>query len=202
MMYDTCLVQRLTAPSTSDMHDKIEHVFGGASKIDMGPEGFKILRTIFTFDYMGAAEYEFGSVPRVLKALAEDHDKLMATHIVVPADKIEPNWKRQRPKRTAKGKIAKKQPVFPPINDKVVYVLCRKEHLSEVDKRVNLLAGSKIRTKMGTRFPETLDPIGEFDGKVTGWLELDNGFLFFVDKVMWRKTTALFTGEDPAPETP
>lgn len=56
---------------------------------------------------------------------------------------------------------------------------------------------------MGSRFSDALDPIGETDSfvlSVKGWLELDNGFLFFVDKAMWRRTVQLFTDTDPAPE--
>jgi len=201
-MNNTYLVQRLDAPTKTNMHDKIEHAFGGASKIAMSPEGFQLLRDVFSFDYMGAAEYEFGTVPNVLKTIVEDSANLVATSIVVPVASIEPNWERKRPTRTAKGAVAKKQPKHPPITDKVVYVLCRKDHLPEVEKRVNLLAGGKIRTKMGTAFPDALDPIDEFDARTRGWLELDNGFFFFLDKTMWRKTTVLFTGTDPAPEAP
>ena len=202
-MNNTYLVQRLNAPPKSDMHDKIEHAFGGASMINMGPEGFKLLRDVFSFDYMGAAEYEFGTVPKVLSAVVADSTRLVATTITIQAANIEPNWKRKYPTHTTKGEPKKKkQPKRPTITDKVVYVLCRKEHLPEVEARINLLAGGKIRTKMGTAFPNSLDPLDEHDGRAMGWLELDNGFFFFLDRTMWRKTATLFTGTDPAPEAP
>jgi len=200
MMLDSYLVQRLKDPPKSDLHAKIEQAFGGS--IGMSPEGLKLLRDVFSFDYMGAAEYEFGAIPKCLKTLVADADQLVATPMTVLAKDIEPNWNRKHPARTKAGKLAKKQPVHPPVADRVVYLLCRKEHLQGAQESIVKLAGHKARTKMGSHFQAVLDPIGEeYTLETKGWLELDNGFLFFIDRDMWRKSTLLFMGKDPAPET-
>jgi hypothetical protein len=200
---DTYLVQRLKDAYRTEQDEKIERAFGG-DRIQMGPDGWQALRSVFSFDYMGAAEYEFGTIPKCLNAMGMDHAKLVATQITVPANEIEPNWGRKRTAKTAKGKPRKRQPILPPVMDRTVYLLCRQEHVQGAEERIRLLAGNKIRTKMGTNFPQALDPI-EVQGstlalETKGWLELDNGFLFFVDKAMWRRATMLFTGTDPAPE--
>lgn len=195
-MIGTWLVQRLGAPPRSELAAKAEQVFGGGM-LALKPEAWKLLQEIFSIDYMGAAEFEFGTIPNCLKAMAQDHDKLQAFEMVVEAKYIEPNWERTRTARTKRGSPRKKQPVHPPVADRTVYVLCRSNDAEEVRARIRELATNKIRLKGGSCFPQALDPISEYDGRTQGWLELDNGFFFFVDKTMWRKTTALLTGNDP-----
>lgn len=195
-MIETWLVQRLLPAPKSEKAALVTQVFGGGM-LGLRPEGWKAVQQVFDIDYMGSAEYEFGTIPKCLKELAEDAENLVATSIVVPVKNIEPNYNRQLAARTKAGKPKKRQPVHPAITDHVVYVLCRKDHLEGAEERIQRLAGNKIRTKGGTQFPRALDPIGEEYIKTNGWLELDNGFLFFLDKDMWRATTVLFTGKDP-----
>ena len=168
--------------------------------VGLSDDGWKAVHQVFSIDYMGAAEYEFGTIPKCLKELAADKDKLIATSITVAAKDIEPNFNRKIQDRTKAGKVRKKQPVHPPVADRVVYVLCRKDHLAGAEESIRGLAGNKIRTKMGSHVADALDPIGERHNATAGWLELDNGFFFFVDKLMWRRTTQLFTGVDPTSE--
>jgi hypothetical protein len=195
-MIDSYCIQRLRPPPKGDMEAKAEQVFGGANLL-LRPEAWKLLQGVFSFDYMGAAEYEFGTIPRCLKAMAADHEQLQAFEMVLPAKSIEPNWNRERKARTKAGKVAKKQPAHPGIADRTVYVLARKEHVEGVREYLPKLASGKMRTQSSPRFPQALDPIGEFDNDVCGWLELDNGYFFFLDKAMWEKTAQLFTGKMP-----
>jgi hypothetical protein len=194
MIHDTRRVQRLTAAPKTDFHARIDQAFGGGA-VGLSTEGWRAIQSIFSLDYMGAAEYEFGTIPSCLKQLAHDAEHLVAASTVIPAKSIEPNWNRQREARTKRGTPRKKQPVHPPIEDRTVYLLCRKADLDEVEKRVHLLAGGKISTKCGTRFSNALDPISDFDCNVKGWLEVDNGYFFFLDKEMWAKATRMFTGK-------
>lgn len=198
-MIDTYLVQRLGPRPPNEMAAKAEQVFGGAM-LGLSQDAWKLLQGVFSIDYMGAAEYEFGTIPSVLKAMAADREQLRAVEMVVAPKDIEPNFARGRTARTKKGTPRKKQPVHPPVSAKTVYVLAREAHVEEAKERIRKLAGGKMRTKMGTNFPTSLDPITEYDGRTTGWLELDNGFFFFLDKAQWRKTALLLTGKDPAPE--
>ena len=196
MMLESCLIQRLKAAPKSEFHAKAEQVFGGGMLM-LSPEAWKVLQAIFSIDYMGRAEFEFGTIPNTLKAMAGDADKLRAFTVTIPAADIEPNYERKRPARTARGKPRKKQPVHPPVTDKTVYVLAREAHKAEIPERLKLLAGRKIRLLEYSRFPEALDPMTDFDRDVRGWLEIDNGFFFFTDADMWRKTTVLLTGREP-----
>jgi hypothetical protein len=196
-MEDTYLVQRLRKAPQSEFLAKAEQVFGGGM-LGLGAEAWKILQAIFSIDYMGAAEYEFGTIPRVIKGMAEDAANLRAFQVVISAKDVEPNWARGRPARTAKGKPRKKQPVIPPISDRTVYVLARESQRAEIPAMLRLLASNKQRLKCGSRFPEALDPVEERDSEVCGWLELTNGFFFFLDQDMWQKTTRLLTGREDA----
>jgi hypothetical protein len=199
-MIGTYLVQRLSPPPKSDLHARAEQVFGGTA-LDLSAEGWRILQQIFSIDYMGAAEYEFGTFSKCLKELAEDKDNLVSTPIVVEAKFIEPNYERKSLARTRRGKPRVKQPPPPPpVTDKVVYLLCRKSHFEGAQEIIRQLAGRKISVKRGDYFSLALDPIGDRAVETCGWLELDNGFFFFLDRTMWRRTTQLFTGVDPAPE--
>lgn len=196
----TFLVQRLLPPPKSERMALAEQVFGGGM-IQLSPDGWKAVQKHFSIDYMGSAEFEFGTIPLCLKALMLDNEKLSAFSFVVPAKAIKPNeWTRGRAARTKAGKVAKKQPKHPPVVDREVYVLCREEFTESVKGRILELAGDKLRLKEGSNFPRALDPVGE-DRFPVGWLELDNGFFFFIDQTMWRGVTGLFTGKDPVDQT-
>jgi hypothetical protein len=199
--YSTHLVQRLGPPPKSERMALAEQVFGGRM-VRLSPEGWKTVQKFFSIDYMGAAEYEFGTIPECLKELVKDAEVLRAFTFVVPAKAIEPNWNRKRDARTKAGKVAKKQPKHPPVADREVYVLCREGHIEGVKERILALAGNKLRLKCGSNFSYALDPIGETHLNTVGWLELDNGFFFTIDKDMWRGVTGLFTGKDPVDPTP
>ncbi len=194
-MMTTYLVQRLHSPPKNDHMALAEQVFGGAN-LQLGPEAWKLLQAIFSFDYMGAAEYEFGTIPRCLKALAADRESLVAFEMVVPAKAIEPNWNRRFPARTTKGKPKKKQPLQTPVAARTVYCLARQDHVVHVQETIISLASGKLPTKNSSGFPMALDPMSDFDRRTCGWLELDNGYFFFLDKTMWRKTVQLFTGKE------
>lgn len=63
----TYLVQRLNAPQGFDN----PFAFGGGLKNGgLADDAMEILRGIFSFDYMGAAEFEFGAVPEALNRIA------------------------------------------------------------------------------------------------------------------------------------
>jgi hypothetical protein len=62
------LVQRLLAPT------RVDNPFSfGGGRIDGGfsEEGMTVLKPIFSFDYMGSAEFEWGAVPEAFQKLYE-----------------------------------------------------------------------------------------------------------------------------------
>ena len=157
-----------------------------------------MLHQFISCDTMGAAEYEFGTFREAIARVARDSEELVAFQMVLKASEIPPNHRRDIPVYTSRGKPAKKQPVRPPVVDRTVYVLCRLPEADEVRERIRQLVGRRWRVKMGTRFDLALDPVEKWDAEIVGWLELNNGFFFFLDKDMWTATTMMFTGK-PTP---
>lgn len=159
--------------------------------LQLSEEGWKVLQQIFDIDYMGAAEFEFGALLRCLQELAQDHEKLTTFRMVLPKKEIEPSYCRGVRPRKGEKKVE-----YPDMKDGVVYVICRKEHAKEVEAVIRKLAKRELRLKESSNFQRALDPIEEFDSRCIGWLELDNGFFFFVDYEAYAKTAELF-GQKP-----
>lgn len=203
-MHETSLVQRLTRPWRSDRRSADQAPPPVAQRVFLPTttpgtpewkEAATLLHWFIAFDTMGAAEYEFGAVRDALAVVARDSEELVAFQMVLNASEIPPNHRRDMPAYTTKGKPKKKQPVRPPVVDRTVYVLCRTPDADEVRERIRQLAAGRWRVKMGTRFDLALDPVEKWDAEMLGWLELNNGFFFFLDRDMWTATTMMFTGK-------
>lgn len=159
------LVQRLQKPrdySRLGMADNPFSFGGGKRNGGLSDEAMGMIRTIWSFDYMGAAEYEWGAVPEALQSMAAAELASLVINI--------------------------------PSNDSVeVYVLAPVEDMWE--------ARARIISWATTGEPETRDPLYLVESLTAtepsvrdclGWLELDNGFMFFIDREMWEKTCTLF----------
>lgn len=177
-MQRSWLVQRLNKPRgvTSPF------AFGGGLKNGgLSDEAMNILNQLWSFDYMGAAEFEFGAVPKTLERIAKDHKKLVAFSfdLDVVNEVAEDKWKGDY------GDI----PVIA-----TIYVMCHKDWREEVENRIRGWASERwgVDLKETTRLASTLRPSTEWDGETVGWLELDNGFMFFTDREMWEKTCDTF----------
>lgn len=210
----TWLIQRLNRPyertERGDFLAKASEVFGGGS-LQMSEDGKKVIRDAFSFDYMGAAEFEWGAVPNALQGLARDHKDLIAFPFPVSSSHIAPNywresiaWKERRKELDAAKKAGtkpprKKKPKFGDIEDATLYVLCRDRHEAYVKKVILMCASDNIRLKESTCMKDALDPepSANYRERLGGWFELDNGFFFFKDREMWERTCALFGVELP-----
>jgi len=161
-------IQRLKKPQGTGEMDKLIKslsfggglVNGGLSDSVMG-----MLQDIFSFDYMGAAEFEFGSVPSALQHIASNIDGY-TTHRL-------------------KG------------DDGIVFVICHEKHIPHTTDLISRLRnGEEKDLKERSRLQESLQAIKEKAKNnyyySFGWLELDNGFLFFTDKKMFLATSKLF----------
>lgn len=189
-MRNTFLVQRLDKKPKSAQHALISRVFGGGM-IGMPEKGWDALQSVCDLHYMGAAEFEFGVIPGCLSKLVEDHDKLITFPLILKRANIKPNWEwehKQRMRRHAEIKEAKDAGKKPPRakkilpaseNDVTVYVICRKDDMVAVGERIRELALDKHEMKRGSGFTQALDPASDYDKEAIGWLELDNGFMFF-----------------------
>jgi hypothetical protein len=73
-MKRTWLVQRLQKPAPMSIKGKdISNLFsfgGGFRNGGLTDEAMALLKNVFSFDYMGSAEFEWGAVPQALSFLA------------------------------------------------------------------------------------------------------------------------------------
>lgn len=183
------LVQRLNKPHRMGMFKDNPFAFGGGMKNGgLSDEAMGLIRGIFSFDYMGAAEFEFGAVPEALNRLAKasDRDDLVAFEFTIPLSKVEPDWRDRKAKA--------------PAGEATVYVLCPSEQSDEVTTRIRGWAKEDhVNLKESTLLPRVLWPASDgWTPDTRGWLELSNGFFFFADRAMWAETCALFGVDTPA----
>lgn len=182
-MQQSWLIQRLTRPRVSTVFGQDNpFAFGGGRKNGgLSDEAMDVLRPIFGFDYMGAAEFEMGSVPRALQRIAQlsHYRKLSADTIDVDLSKVPPTHYNDKTKLKGFAEV---------------YLLGAKDELDEIARRVREWAykGLRARTLEAVRLSAALRPFQNWDTEVQGWLELDNGFFFFTDKEMWAKTAEVF----------
>lgn len=183
------LVQRLSQPHggtfLGQLKDNPFSFGGGLRNGGLSGEAMDLLRGLFSFDYMGAAEFEWGAVPEALNRLARAKD-LVAVEFTVPLRHVAKNW-RDKTDDQPKGSAH-------------VFILCRAEDAVEVGDRIRGWAKSgdgREDLKECTHLAGSLRPFHEWDGEVCGWLELDNGFFFFTDREMWEGTARLFGVQVP-----
>ena len=160
-MRSSWLVQRLEPPASFGQLGDNPFSFGGGRKNGgLSDEAMRLIRNVWSFDYMGAAEFEFGAVPKALSRIAQS-DSLAAYEFVIDGTSV--------------------------------YVLCPGEWGDEVRDRIEgWAAGNNDRLKEGTRLRDALRPDSPYRTEICGWLELDNGFMFFTDRTMWEGACSLF----------
>lgn len=179
-MQESWLVQRLKKPSKG-MKDNPYSFGGGLKNGGLSDDAMDLLRGIFSFDYMGAAEFEFGAMPRAIQKIAQNIQDFSTETIKIPLNKVESSVYGDRSKPTGFG---------------LVYVIAPTKDQSEVAKRIRGWAKEPYKDlKESTTLNRSLRPSKEWDTDVCGWLELDNGFFFFTDKEMFEKVAALFEVE-------
>lgn len=204
-MIKTKLVQILLAPG----HIDNPFSFGGGLRHGgLGLLAVAALKPIMSFDYMGAAEFECGALPRVFGVIAQNADDYEGFEIKIPVTQIRDPYDLKAPKikKSQVGKKPKKGAT--PVEEKAVYVFCKRLDHEEVERRIRFLAANEFDRdrkifdlKCGTRFVQALIPKEEWHSKPRGWFELDNAFMFFVDKDMFDKTVKMLKeGIDETPE--
>jgi len=199
-MHRSYLIQRLVKPHALSMKiggKQIDNPFcfgGGLVNGGLSDKAMDLFREIFSFDYMGAAEFEFGSIPAAFNAIAKEIKKYTTFTISLKrSDLGRPSWLSWGPA----NEQLEKDKAFTEIRkgSAEIYVFCRKEHEEEVRKRLLKMAHGKERdTKeyVGLRESILPDPTSTSRHNPHGWIEIDNGFMFFTDKEMATKTCGLF----------
>lgn len=174
----TWLIQRLNKPYEvqNDM-TKLANAFsfgGGLVNGGLTKEAMALLSPLFTFDYMGSAEFEFGAVPETLSKIVE-HRKDYVDFTTGITFKFK-DWKT---KETKTG-----------MHD--VFIICNKADKDEVVDRISKFAKDECygKTKDSVNFNRALGE-AEYTERLIGWLELDNGYMFFKDHETGKKTADL-----------
>lgn len=182
-MRPSWLIQRLTKSYSGKMGDLVNAFsFGGGLKNGgLSDEAMGLLSSIFAFDYMGAAEFEFGALPETLRkfAVAAEEGQVGVHTLQLKPSKV------KKPYNWPKGEKLKS---VPPL-----YILAKKEDIPEICDRIAGWAEKPYGDlKEGTRLDAALIPQHDWDHRLIGWLELDNGFFFFKDREAFTKTCELF----------
>lgn len=133
---------------------------GGLINGGLSKEAMAILKEIFSFDYMGSSEFEWGAVPAALNFIA---------------------------KQSSLGKVVSGE-----VSN--VFYICPKSYQNGVrDLIVTLLKDERsLRLKEFCGLADRVNNPDKFNIDRVGWLELDNGFFFFIDKEMFENTKKLF----------
>jgi hypothetical protein len=175
------LIQRLQKPFASERME-LQNLFsfgGGLVNGGLSKEAMVLLSTIFRFDYMGSAEFEFGALPKTLSKIYESRQDYTGFNTKV-------KWKYKD--------WSCKKPVHV-TGEQTIYVICHKDWQEEVKSRIKLYAMDRYHeTKEMILLNSNLWIANSKDKTpdTVGWLELDNGYFFFIDEEMFGKTCALF----------
>jgi hypothetical protein len=177
------LLQRLRRPPRTDWDSRIDRAlsFGGGGS-GLSKEAWDILHKLFSFDYMGSAEYEFGAVPKMLEQFLKDRKQLVASKFELKRSVCAPNTHRRW--------HVKKSKDLPdlPTKDVPIFVICRDGAQQAITDLVGKMAKDEHRAKEYTSFLSAIDPIEEWDENTRGWMDLTDGFFIFIDEEMWKRT--------------
>ena len=179
-MKQSRLIQHLMPPV-----ERQSNAFGGGQKNGGIPdEGMEILKPVFSFKYMGAAQYEHGAVAEALAAMW-DCKELHGQAIRVKTRDLAPD------------------PGYPDekggVIEGTVYVIAPKSMIKEACKRIKRWAHNDYGRQSTLRDSALLErslrnPSGKYNP--CGWLELDNGFMFFTNPKMFLSCAALFAAKE------
>lgn len=195
-MDKTYLIQRVSAPRLGGLGIANPFSFGGGGG-RLSQEALELLAPVFSFEYMGAAEYEYGAVPEGLNKifqLAKNENLAFSTmDVKLKSIKFDKYGYEDWTERQA--------------DTMPVYVIGSKTDMEEIRRRIHLLATdenrcladmprAKLHEGLYVRDAPFLNRQLKFEHKydrpVLGWLELDNGFFFTIDKNMAEGFGKLF----------
>ena len=185
-MQDTYLVQRLEKPRQPRVvaGKKVYNPFsfgGGYKNGGLSDQAMDMLREIFSFDYMGSAEFEFGAVPKTLNEMAKDHKEFEKYTMTIKSKDVRDPWR------------AKDKGIVWPKEFKI-HIFCRAKHREGVEHFIREDLKDKARLKEVTMLSSALKATEDYNKDRCGWLELDNGFFYFTDEGMCDKVVALLKG--------
>ncbi len=169
VMSQTRLIQRLEIPREKELDNPF--TFGaGLEHGGLNKKAYANLSKIFAFDYMGAAEYEWGAIPESLGKM----------------------WDAGSRKELVAGVLK--------LEEGDVFYICNKQIEREMRTVIKRIAHGGIRTRDYVGLREAMKNKDRKPGELAGWIELDNSFMFFVDRPMFEKSAKLFRMELSVPK--
>lgn len=197
-MKRSVLVQRLKAPIDGlDVFGDDPFInAGGVRNWGLSERAMDLLKGILKFDYMGAAGFEWGAVPKGLQKIANhaQEGELIGYVMFIPLREVEHTVFDENNE--------------PPEGTGTIWIICRKEDVNEVSRRIRAWAAhdSDSYGKQNddsqwwlcepTKLNAALRPNPPWPSDICGWVELDNGFFFFTNEEMYNKVRQLFMGEE------
>ncbi len=168
-MNQTRLIQRLEIPREKVIDNPF--TFGaGLEHGGLNKKAYTKLSKIFAFDYMGAAEYEWGAIP---ESLGKMRDYGTRKELIAGVLKLE---------------------------EGDVFYICNKLIEKEMRTVIKRIAHGGIRTRDYVGLREAIKKKDMKPGDLAGWLEMDNSFMFFVDRQMFERSAVLFGIELSVPK--
>jgi hypothetical protein len=167
------LVQRLRIPYAKAVDNPFTFGMMSHQHGCFTDEAWKIVNQAFAFDYMGAAEYEWGAVPKALEAMWQAGQD---GHLVWGELDV------KYPKRPGKKGLA----------DGIVFYLCRCDDRQAVRRLIKRIAlGNYRHSRDAILLDDALRRNESKPRDRAGWLDLDNCLMFFVDRKMFEDTLKL-----------
>lgn len=202
----TRLVQRLHAPSGS-VDQPLSPLTGFTA------HAREILRQLFTCDYMGSSDFEWGAIPKALKNMVDHKHKLDTDQMEIevtpdPWAKRNAEGELERAKRSAgdemeetgknsdyfrKGLTMAEAQLARIIDPKPhpIYIIAPRKLMNYAKTFIAVEAAGNHRLHEPTHLRESF--VGSsYNAKNIGWFELDNGFMFFSDWTMFDRVTQAF----------
>lgn len=133
------------------------------------------LKDVCSWDYMGAAEYEFGSAAKAFNRMIKGKKKLEAGAFKVDYKYNRLPWSGKPEKEfVGTGKV---------------FYLCPKKEVKEFKTRIAKWASDYEHgdTRDSVDLDVALAGDEENTWGVCGWFDIDNDFMFFTDGKMWRE---------------
>jgi len=162
------IVQRLHKPYEGELKTPLQALCKyGLAATGLPAKIKEILSEVCVFDYMGSSEYEFGAIPKALKALAINADNLCCAELSCSY-----SYKSWSDKEKKEG-------------SRTVYVICDSKMSKDVHSYLDQMARGEEHCKERTEFAGSLAE-HEFSKNTVGWFDLANGFMFFKDKQMFE----------------
>lgn len=194
-MQTTYLIQRLEPPRINEFAKKVDQTFAfGGGGSGFTKEAFKILSELFTYEYMGNAEFEFDTPRKVMEDITQRSKDFVAETMTLRLEDFDFPWWM---KDTKKIKNKAERNLFLEAIDKFpmnyeVYLFVDKKHLEGAKVLISALAKNQVRLKTSSRFTDSylLDP--RFPSRTVGWIEYSNGFFFFKNREMWQNVVEAF----------